>query len=459
MNNKFLNKLSSFLFYCSILIFIIAFNFAHNPPGGWYQQFLPQNLPAIKDITFQDSLTGYAVTALSSDNKSYVIKTSNGGDNWNVVLTDSSGRNFNGLEFLDANTGFAFTDWFAGSAKLYKTIDGGINWTVLNNPPTNPSYLDLSVLTENELWTVDNIAFDGGVFRTTNGGTTWQRKYYNMSFPADRIYMVNSRIGFISDGDNSNSYLRKTTNSGDNWIEIPNGDGWYSITFQDSLIGWRALATIQNFQKTTDGGLSWVTLLKAINGNPTTGINSFKILNDTIWGVYFGSNILYPNNQFRGIIFRSTNSGLSWGYQLPDTSIQLCCYYFLNFPNSNYGWAYTDYTGGVHTVTGGDTITYPLTSIFNNNNTIPDKYKLFQNFPNPFNPKTNIGYEINTANIITIKVFDINGKEVKTLVNKKQSAGKYNIEFDGSDLSSGVYFYSLLVENSVVETKRMLLIK
>ena len=67
--------------------------------------------------------------------------------------------------------------------------------------------------------------------------------------------------------------------------------------------------------------------------------------------------------------------------------------------------------------------------------------------------------EINTANIITIKVFDINGKEVKTLVNKKQSAGKYNIEFDGSDLSSGVYFYSLLVENSVVETKRMLLIK
>ncbi|HMS66103.1 MAG TPA: hypothetical protein PKD83_12730, partial [Ignavibacteria bacterium] len=87
-------KLSSLIFYLSIFTFIIAFNFSDHGTGGWQQQFLPSNLPGITDITFTDSLTGFAVTAVDAGNRSYIIKTTNGGDNWDICFLDTQGRQF-----------------------------------------------------------------------------------------------------------------------------------------------------------------------------------------------------------------------------------------------------------------------------------------------------------------------------------------------------------------------------
>jgi len=159
--NKFYTKLTSGIFYFSILLFIIAFNFSDNGSGGWTQQFLPSNLPGITDITFTDSLTGYAVTAVGAGNSSYIIKTSNGGDNWDISLTDSTGRNFTKVKFLDNYTGFAGTDYEVGGGRLYKTTNGGEEWNILNNPNQFFSYDDISVLNEQEIWAARDLAFDG----------------------------------------------------------------------------------------------------------------------------------------------------------------------------------------------------------------------------------------------------------------------------------------------------------
>ena len=445
--------LSSLFYFFSIFVFINAFNFQHNPPGGWYRQFLPENLPPLNNLTFKDSLTGYGVTVRGSDGNSYVIRTTNGGDNWSYVLTENSGRTFLDIEFINAHTGFAGTDWFAGT-RLYKTTDGGNNWIILNNPPTEPAYLDLSVLSENEIWTTDDIAFDGGVFRTTNGGTTWQRKYYNLSYQADRVYMINSRIGFISNGDNVNSWLRKTTDAGDTWVEIANGDGWYNIYFADSLAGWRSRGF--DLQRTTDGGLSWTTLLQSSAGNPDIGISSFSVLEDgTIWGVDWDANILYPNNELRGIIFKSNDAGGNWGYQLPDTSFRMPFFVFCEFVNTRVGWAYNS----VHTLAGGDTTTYPLTSVSNQSTNVASSFILYQNYPNPFNPSTTIEYELKSACTVMLKVSDINGREVRTLVNSRQHPGGYKVDFNTGRLPSGVYFYSLYLNGLIAQSRRMLLIK
>jgi hypothetical protein len=76
------DHLTSCFFYLSILIFIIGFNFSDNRAGGWTQQFMPNlNGAQIRDITFVDSLTGYAVTSIGGSN-SYILKTTNSGDNW-----------------------------------------------------------------------------------------------------------------------------------------------------------------------------------------------------------------------------------------------------------------------------------------------------------------------------------------------------------------------------------------
>ncbi len=89
---------------------------------------------------------------------------------------------------------------------------------------------------------------------------------------------------------------------------------------------------------------------------------------------------------------------------------------------------------------------------------IPDAYSLKQNYPNPFNPVTNIDFSIKKAGLVNLKVYDILGKEVSTLVSNKLEAGKYTYVFDASKLSSGTYFYKLEV-NGYSETKRMTLVK
>jgi hypothetical protein len=76
---------------------------------------------------------------------------------------------------------------------------------------------------------------------------------------------------------------------------------------------------------------------------------------------------------------------------------------------------------------------------------VPDKYSLEQNYPNPFNPTTSIKYSVSRSQNIKLVVYDILGKEIKILVNEKQSPGIYEVTFDGSNISSGVYFYKLSV--------------
>ncbi|MBK6772178.1 MAG: T9SS type A sorting domain-containing protein [Ignavibacteria bacterium] len=89
---------------------------------------------------------------------------------------------------------------------------------------------------------------------------------------------------------------------------------------------------------------------------------------------------------------------------------------------------------------------------------IPDNFLLSQNYPNPFNPRTEISYEVPAAKLVKLTVYNILGKEMAELVNERQSPGKYKVSFDASNLTSGVYFYTLSTDN-FTETKRMILLK
>jgi hypothetical protein len=111
-----------------------------------------------------------------------------------------------------------------------------------------------------------------------------------------------------------------------------------------------------------------------------------------------------------------------------------------------------------------------VADVFNNNFTtvgikenvsdgIISDYKLYQNYPNPFNPTTKINYELRVTNYVSVIVYDILGNEVETLVNEKKLSGSYEVEFSGSNLPSGIYFYSLSIDGNLVDTKRMILLK
>ena len=99
-----------------------------------------------------------------------------------------------------------------------------------------------------------------------------------------------------------------------------------------------------------------------------------------------------------------------------------------------------------------------LTDVKQGNANIPQSYSLLQNYPNPFNPSTFIRYQIPKSGFVSLKIYDILGNEVKALVNETKSAGSYEVKFDGSDLSSGIYFYQLKT-NNYTATKKLMLLK
>ena len=90
---------------------------------------------------------------------------------------------------------------------------------------------------------------------------------------------------------------------------------------------------------------------------------------------------------------------------------------------------------------------------------IPVAFGLSQNYPNPFNPATQIKYDIAKASYVSIKVFDVLGNEVAAVFNGNLAAGKYSADFNASNLATGIYFYSLVVDGQKIDTKKMILVK
>jgi len=432
------------------IIMLLGFVLPLNPAGYWYQQFLPsQPGGSLRDIYFVDSLLGFAVTDSS------ILKTTNSGDNWTVKL---NGFNiFQRIQFLNADTGFAC----AGNNKLLKTTDRGENWTTII--PSSIFPFDMAVLSVDTIWLVSTNPLTGGVFRTTNGGGSWQNQFSGGSQNPNKIYMYNARIGFMSNSSAASPNLYKTTNGGVNWsINLP-GEYFYSIFFIDSLTGWKTMlenvSADTSVKKTTNGGINWIKQKLPTGGIILTSqITKLSLINkDTIYGA--GGQAFYGAGVFRAMLYRTTNGGNTWKFQIPDTAYGIPSLGYIQFINKNTGWAYSS-ARGIHTTNGGDTSW--LTPLEQVSTEVPKQYRLYQNYPNPFNPVTNFRFHITGYGLVKLKIYDITGKEVTTLIDEELRAGEYKTDWYASDAASGVYFYKLTVSNGkevFTETKRMILLK
>ena len=415
--------------------------------GGWQLQVMPNmGNRLIRDLYFTDSLTGYAVASPESyTDSAHILETTNGGFNWSIKYT-SPGR-LPRIIFLNPNTGFA------GGNKLLKTTDAGENWFILNKV-FSTIVRDMFVFSEDTIWYGDSDPFAGGLFRTTNGGINWEKR--DSGIPANSypiyIYFYNSRIGFAT--GNPNVY--KTTDAGLSWNLAFTG-GAQKLYFKDSLNGYRAS---QGFYRTSNGGINWSKdSLPNVLGNYVTNKevwNFYALDNGTIYAIR--ARIQSPITFiYRGIIYKTTNWGENWGYQIPDTSYGNV-WYDQAFVIRNNVWAYTTYTNrGIFSSSGGDTTIY--VGVNQIEKEVPNDYELGQNYPNPFNASTNIIYKILKSSNVKIEVMDVLGRRIQTIANQKHTPGTYQISFDGNSLPSGIYFYQLIVDNKIVQTRRMALIK
>ena len=222
--------------------------------------------------------------------------------------------------------------------------------------------------------------------------------------------------------------------------------------------------------KSTNRGNSWSAPLRVNNDSPGHTQELPWICVDPItgyiWIVYYDNRNYSSGIRYDVYVARSTDGGETFqNVKVSNASSSTLTGYWLGdyIGISAYNnkvrpiWSTTLGNGNSNLWTAIiDTFTIGIRQI---SSEIPDKFFMSQNYPNPFNPKTNIKYQIKDKNFVTLKIYDILGKEVETLVSEKQLPGTYEVSWDGTNYPSGVYVYQLSVDNIMLENKKMLLVK
>ncbi len=377
-----------------------------------------QQLSCIAGI---DSLTAFVATGYSYNNGNYLYKTTNGGANWFVQISLSGNLGyFNDIRFSRKNPayGYAWCDPLLGNGsplKIYKTSNYGNNW------------LEYSVLLETDyvgysysMCVTDSLHAWFGLFKrggpltyakvlyTTNGGANFlisSLPHYGQQV-STLEFKYDNNFGFSTNPDQY-YYYYKSTNKGSTWVQ------------QYSPLGFGSADRIK-----------WIP-------------------NTNTWYVAFTD----PGSNNR--IFKTTNDGANWtSINLPNQQISnIMDMDLISYNNKVIGYAIG--LGG-EILRLNDTAT--VIGIQNISSEIPSNYKLYQNFPNPFNPKTIIKFQIPNSSDLKLIIFDVLGREVVTLVNETLNAGTYEVEFDGTNLPSGIYLYVIKADN-FTDTKKGILIK
>jgi len=339
---------------------------------------------------------------------------------------------------------------------LMRSTNGGSSFT------SATSGLDVTYTNWSTPWIIDknnpSILYCGTykIFKSTNYAASWtaispdlaKGHYVNLG-TITTLDVSKSNPGVIYAGtDDANVWV--TTNGGTNWNLINNGlpNRWVTrVTIHKdsanicyvSLSGYKIDSTGAHIFRTTNFGSNWT----AINSNlPDAPVND--ILIDPL-----NSNKLYIGTDYGVMI--STNTGQSWsimGGGLPsnvpvhDLTLHLNTYQL-------FAWT--------HGRSAFKMYLAPIQSISNESN-ISKEFKLYQNFPNPFNPVTVIKYSISKPGFVSIKVYDVTGKEIRTLVSETKKNGTHEIKFTPDNLASGVYFYKIFTDD-FTDSKKMLFIK
>jgi photosystem II stability/assembly factor-like uncharacterized protein len=398
--------------------------------GGltWITDYSSLTESWLHGLDFVDEQNGWAVGYGGE-----IIHTTDGGDTWQKQISNTTNQLRN-VEFWDDDIG-----WIVGwGGVTLRTTNGGNLWQKLILD--DDYYLETtSFVSPLEGWLVSRSA--GFVLHTTDGGVSWINQTTPHLGRLFGVYFINSQYGWIA-SDRGEVY--RTTNGGDSWAlqEYDPDDAFGTIVFVDSLTGW-ILSDI-GLLKTTNGGEFW-------DRKPP--------VMEFVYDIHFVDTLRGWASGLQGNFSYTTDGGESWIQNLYQTH-RTCL--AIDFINENLGWAVGDFGTILHTTNGG--ISNVLSDNVDPQNV--EYFILFQNYPNPFNPTTKIKFTVPNAGDanfasrtkVILKVYDILGNEIAELVNKEKSAGSYEVDFNASDLPSGVYFYQLQTAG-FLQTRKMILIK
>ncbi|MEO8513219.1 MAG: T9SS type A sorting domain-containing protein [Ignavibacteria bacterium] len=374
---------------------------------------------------------------------------------------------------------------------IMRTVDGGLSWTEQLSGVTNVlNSIDQTSYTDNtgNPVTLQLAVGDNGILiKSTDAGMSWKLGNSNSVETLNDIIIYSPEMMFIS---GTNGTLLRSIDFGETWVPFvlsttkslnhvavfsPNtqaatinavvvGDSgtvfatmnmedWYSISVPttENLLSAASMNDILvcagsngTILKSTNKGNDWVVS----NSGITTSIFDLSFINAT---TVIGSSE-------NGVMVRSEDIGDNWSVIVTPATVDL---FAVNFGTETFGISTGAEGTEIYTTDGGATWFSDMTASSTVNNK-KEPVMLSQNYPNPFNPSTIINYTLTGNSNISIKVFDMTGREVRTLVNSYHGAGTYSVNFNAINLSSGIYFYVMRVNNGsneITKTMRMILTK
>ena len=381
-----------------------------------------------------------ASTAYPSSSWGKLFRSTDNGNSWGNTSSDIQNYKKCFLRYKDEI--YAGTVW----GGIVSSTDDGSSW-VMNGIPGGfiNSLVEINDSIYAGIGGINQLS-DIGVYISADQGETWSAAYGFPYLSVEKIIVIpaskNRRpVIFLA----SSSGVYRSSNGGINWVLCNNGIGNQNIwtiaaTYASNNSGLNLFAASRDyFFISNDLGETWISLDKSFNYGG--GLRLYSYPENT--GL---DSTLFAITNFNKI-FMSSDQGQNWG-SIGD-GLEGAHIYDIDI-NSNYLYAGT--SRGVWK--------RPLSEIISisSADSKPTFYTLMQNYPNPFNPSTTIRYSIPNQSFVIIKIFDVLGREIESLLQEEKQAGTYEITWNAANRPSGIYFYKIKAGN-FTEAKKMVLLK
>lgn len=403
-----------------IFITLLIFFLSTSAKSGWFQQSSGVSFN-LHSVNFNHGNENHAWAC--GDNGT-ILYTSNGGINW-IMQSSGTNNNLYAIVFMEIAKGPVFA--CGDNGIILRTSDNGNNWAVIESG-VNVTLRDISD------FNFITVGDSGVILKSSDNGFNWNRIFSPVQ---KNLFAVSASFSAYIAGEDGT--ILRGFNQGTNWNLLTSGItndllGVPLFGNTDIAVGERGLIL-----RSTNIGVTWYSQ------NSMT----VKNINSTEYSVNNTSRIYCAGDS--GLILKTTDSGNQWWFQNSGSSENLNSIFF--YLSDNTGYAVGNNGTILKTTDGGGV----MTSI-EENNLYADNYSLNQNYPNPFNPSTNIDYEIPVAGHVMIKIYNLNGKEVASLVNEMQNPGKHSITFNANGLPSGLYFLKF-ISGEFEQVKLMMFLK
>jgi photosystem II stability/assembly factor-like uncharacterized protein len=441
--------MKTFFFSLILLVFLTSSNICQ-------QYWVEQNSGVTVDLNSVSKSQNANYVGWICGNSGTVIRTTNNGQNWLNATGSGIPNSVSLVNIFAVDPNTAITAGYQGSNTwVWKTTNGGTNWVQVFTQ--TGGFIDAVWMFSNSegIMVGDPVGGRWSIWKTTNGGSNWDST--NIFLPQagtetgynNSLFYLYSKIWF---GTN-NSRIYYSSNNGSNWFAEPTTGQtntfsiWFDYNQSEGVSGGA------NLLQTTNSGGTWTLLPTPGTGN-INGLIGSPLPVDNLdfgftWFTRSGNNIYF-----------SWYGGTNWTveYTAPSGA----------YRHMSQLWAFTGFwairTGG------GISFHLPFSGIQKISSIVPEHFSLSQNYPNPFNPSTKIKFYIPPLSSlgegpgVRLIVYDVLGREVASLIPPLQGGqeglqpGTYEVEWDASNYTSGVYFYKLITSD-YTETRKMVLIK